>query len=539
MFKRKTLIVVALILVPLLLLVLRFGPGRWNAAKLKVAPQTTGAAVPLRPDGYPDYLAALNERMSQGVTPENNAAVLLVRAMGTQELPPELRGEFLKRMGLPPSLEPPSFAAWEKYAKRIPESSIATTVGSQADPFEQLLELIDRGIERPWRTDELPQLAKWLDDSAAGLEMIVAASKRPRYYTPLLSLDDPPMMVSALLPHLNDARQAAMALIARAMLRLGEKQYQAAWDDLMACRRLGLLIRQGPTLVESLVGNAIEELAIAGQVEFLAAAEMTTDEWASMQAEVEKLPPPSPLADKFDFFERFAWLDLILAIAEHGPKALQGMSGGNLDNALTQIVLRGVDWNVPLVMANEWMDRVVAVAGIEDPKLRAIAAEKLEADILGMVAEGKDPWGIARAVLSREVASEKVGQIVMSLLFPAIRAVLHSHDRLQTRVELLRVGLALARFKAKTGDYPEQLAELAPDFLATVPADAFAGTPFVYKKTTNGFYLYSIGNNQIDEQGRSYDQKADDLAIEIPRPPRAVISPVEKPEAIPPEDGSE
>jgi hypothetical protein len=539
MFKRKTLIVVALILVPLLLLVLRFGPGRWNAAKLKVAPQTTGAAVPLRPDGYPDYLAALNERMSQGVTPENNAAVLLVRAMGTQELPPELRGEFLKRMGLPPSLEPPSFAAWEKYAKRIPESSITTTVGSQADPFEQLLELIDRGIERPWRTDELPQLAKWLDDSAAGLEMIVAASKRPRYYTPLLSLDDPPMMVSALLPHLNDARQAAMALIARAMLRLGEKQYQAAWDDLMACRRLGLLIRQGPTLVESLVGNAIEELAIAGQVEFLAAAEMTTDEWASMQAEVEKLPPPSPLADKFDFFERFAWLDLILAIAEHGPKALQGMSGGNLDNALTQIVLRGVDWNVPLVMANEWMDRVVAVAGIEDPKLRAIAAEKLEADILGMVAEGKDPWDIARAVLSREVASEKVGQIVMSLLFPAIRAVLHSHDRLQTRVELLRVGLALARFKAKTGDYPEQLAELAPDFLATVPADAFAGTPFVYKKTTNGFYLYSIGNNQIDEQGRSYDQKADDLAIEIPRPPRAVISPVEKPEAIPPEDGSE
>ena len=37
---------------------------------------------PLREGGYIDYVAALNERMKQGVTPENNAMVLLVRALG-------------------------------------------------------------------------------------------------------------------------------------------------------------------------------------------------------------------------------------------------------------------------------------------------------------------------------------------------------------------------------------------------------------------------------------------------------------------------
>jgi hypothetical protein len=285
--------------------------------------------------------------------------------------------------------------------------------------------------------------------------------------------------------------------------------------------------------MESLFGYALEELAIDGQVEFLAAADLTADEWATLQADVEKLPPRTPLADKFDFFERFAALELILSIARQGPKALQGMSGGNLDNALTQIILRGVDWNVPLTIANEWMDRVVAVAKIEDPTQRAIAADQLEADIMAMVAEGRDPWGIPGAVLSRELASEKAGQIVMSLLFPSIRAMLHSHDRLQTNADLVRIGLALARSKAKTGDYPQTLAELSPHMLATIPVDAFAGTPFVYKKTTNGYWLYSIGNNQIDEQGRSYDQKADDLPIEIPRPPRAAPVPAESVESNP------
>jgi hypothetical protein len=521
MFKRKTLVVLALILIPLLLIVLRFGPSQWHSGRLTVSPQTTGAAVPLRADGYPDYIAALNERMSQGVTPENNAAVLIVRAIGIQELPAELRAEFLRRIGLPRTMEPPSFVAWERYAKGIPTSAITPTADAQADPFEQLLELIDRGTERPWRRGEHPHLAGWLDANAAGLALIVEASQRPRYYTPLVSTGDPPMLVSALLPHVNEARQVALALIARAMLRLGEKEYQAAWDDLMACRRLGLLIRQGPTLVESLVGNAIEELAIAGQVEFLAAADLTTEQWAILQADCEKLPGRAPVAEKFDFAERYMSLDLILAIAQRGPQALQDLTGGNLDNPVTQIALRGVDWNVPLMMANEWMDRVVAVAKIDDPKERAIAIDKLEADIHAMVAESKDPWGIAGAVLSRDRASETVGQIVISLLLPSVDAMLHSDGRLQTRADLLRVGLALAGHKAKTGDYPSALADLAPDFLATIPADSFAGIAFVYKKTADGYLLYSIGSNQKDEGGRSYDQQADDLLIEIPRPVRA------------------
>jgi hypothetical protein len=242
---------------------------------------------------------------------------------------------------------------------------------------------------------------------------------------------------------------------------------------------------------------------------------------------VDKLPPRSPISEKLDHGERYGVLDLVLALAQHGPQAFQAMTGGNLDNLLTQVALRGVDWNVPLLLANEWMDRVVAVARIEDAKGRADAAEKLETDIRAMVAEARDPWGIAGAVLSRDRASEKVGQVVVSLIFPTIGAVLKSDARLQTNADLLHVGIALTRFKAKTGDYPTALAELAPDFLATIPADAFAATPFTYKKNADGYLLYSIGANQVDEVGRGHDQQCDDLTIQVPRPPRPVPTPAE------------
>src|SRR5690606_37492159 len=42
--------------------------------RITIGKETTFITEPLRPDGYPHYLAALNRRMSEGVTPENNAA---------------------------------------------------------------------------------------------------------------------------------------------------------------------------------------------------------------------------------------------------------------------------------------------------------------------------------------------------------------------------------------------------------------------------------------------------------------------------------
>src|SRR5262245_38359275 len=73
---------------------------------ITISRETTHLTEPLRPDGYVDYLAAINDELSAGVTPENNAAVDLLYAFGPDTIPPDIRREYLRRLGVaaPPEL---------------------------------------------------------------------------------------------------------------------------------------------------------------------------------------------------------------------------------------------------------------------------------------------------------------------------------------------------------------------------------------------------------------------------------------------------
>lgn len=522
MFNRKLLIVGAIILVPLVLILVRFGGG-WNSQSLILSPQTTVIQTPLQSGGQPDYIAALNAELSEGVMPENNAAVLILRATGPNEIEDELRREYFSRLRISPlSASGDYFVDWAEYSRSIPKDQWPQPpMGSDLDAESFLLGLYEPATERPWDPEKLPLVAKWLKTNEAPLELVVAASKLPRFYAPLVAVGDPPRTYNVLLPVVNSARLVAQGLAARAMLRLHKKEYQAAWDDLMALRRLGRLIGRGAFVVEGLVGYAIEGLAMSGQIEFLAAAELTADQWAALQKDIDALPPRSRLAHMLDRGERFGVLDSILGVAEDGPEALAGLSDGNLDNPLTKLAIRGVDWNIPLKTANEWMDRFVAVAKIEDPRERALATAKLEADLHAMVAGTKEPWSLVGAVLSSRRASEKIGDIFVAFLMPAISAMFQAEARTETNESLLVIGLALARYKAEQGEYPEKLEQLVPNFVKVLAADAFAATPFVYTKRGDGYLLYSLGVNQQDEGGKSYDQDGDDQVIQIPRPAKA------------------
>jgi len=66
-----------------------------------ISTETTRITAPLKPSGYPDYLAALNQAMSKGVTPENNAVVLLLR-MGGPKLIEGPAEEIYRRLQIEP-----------------------------------------------------------------------------------------------------------------------------------------------------------------------------------------------------------------------------------------------------------------------------------------------------------------------------------------------------------------------------------------------------------------------------------------------------
>src|SRR5258708_4011326 len=68
--------------------------------KFTISKETTYITEPLDKDGYPDYAAALNKRLSKGVTPENNANVLIWKAIGPHPDGVTMPAEFFKLMGM-------------------------------------------------------------------------------------------------------------------------------------------------------------------------------------------------------------------------------------------------------------------------------------------------------------------------------------------------------------------------------------------------------------------------------------------------------
>ncbi|MBS0205347.1 MAG: hypothetical protein JSS49_20780 [Planctomycetes bacterium] len=88
-------------LVPICLIV-------WNwtvllvGTTLEIGPDTTFVTEPLTADGRIDYPAAIHQRYSKGVTPENNAAVLIDQAFGVSTIAPELRDQYFQWLGIDP-----------------------------------------------------------------------------------------------------------------------------------------------------------------------------------------------------------------------------------------------------------------------------------------------------------------------------------------------------------------------------------------------------------------------------------------------------
>jgi hypothetical protein len=103
-----------------------------------------------------------------------------------------------------------------------------------------------------------------------------------------------------------------------------------------------------------------------------------------------------------------------------------------------------------------------------------------------------------------------------------LRNVQAGADRARQLDDNVQVAFGLAAYRRDRGGYPKALNALAPRYLAKVPEDRFSGKALVYRPSTDGYLLYSVGVNGKDEQGRGPEDQppGDDLSARMP-PPKA------------------
>lgn len=71
-----------------------------------------------------------------------------------------------------------------------------------------------------------------------------------------------------------------------------------------------------------------------------------------------------------------------------------------------------------------------------------------------------------------------------------------------TTIQLVATACAIERFRLARGQLPDNLQQLAPPYLANVPNDILTGQPLIYKRTSDGYLLYSVGLDGLDHGGR-------------------------------------
>src|SRR5262249_13561197 len=130
------------------------------------------------------------------------------------------------------------------------------------------------------------------------------------------------------------------------------------------------------------------------------------------------------------------------------------------------------------------------------------------------------PLALQEKLMGPKARGEMIGNLLIALTLPAFDKLESAAERSEQTNRNLHLAFALAEYQGDLGRYPETLAELAPQYLDTIPDDIFAGKPLIYRPEGKGFLLYSVGENRIDDGGRSYDDdpKGDDLVIRMPVP---------------------
>jgi hypothetical protein len=490
-------------------------PPKPVVARVTPAADTTVATGPVDKDGFIDYETALNERMRGKITPNSNAVVLLFAAIGPKPEGAELHADFYTWLGTPPpALDGAYLTPAEKF---FPEA--------RGDTLEAFYEFYGELRKTPWTAQAQPRFAAWLAGNEKPLLAVTDAAERPDYYYPFVSRprdDSPRLLIGALLSLVQKVRVLAPMLGARAMLRCGEKQYDAAWADLLAVHRLGRLMSKGASIIEMLVGIAIDAIARADTLAFLEHAPLTATQLAKCRADFEKLPPMAAAADKLGLSERFTYLDVMQSIRQYGfHPELQviDLPTPNVDRKRVAAVLADLDWDRVLRRGNRWYDRFETALRKPTRAARLTALTDLEAE-LGTATDGTDLTALFKGYTAekRAAASDAFALPLVQALLPAVRKVQEASDRHEQNRRTLAVAFALAAYRAEYDESPEKLADLVPRHLAAVPRDLYNGKPLVYKRTAAGYEVYSVGVNGTDDGGRLMTDtpRGDDLGVRLP-----------------------
>lgn len=497
-------------------------PGSDQKLKFTISKETTYLTSPLDRDGYIDYVTALNERLGKSVKPADNANVLLCQVFGPRPDGAHLPANYYKRMG---TQEPPEigkyFTEFRPYAK-VHHGIDVDKEGTR------LLEEEELTTQRLWTTKQFLLVAGWLDTNKQPLDLAVQGIQRPKFYYPLVPGKNHLWQLgNGSSPWYRNGRELSQALVARALLQAGEGRNKEAWQDLLACHRLGRFAAAGGLSYNTLFGSMIDSRACLAELGFLDGAKLNATQIKACLRDLQELPPMPSFADLAPAIERYILLDMITRFDKQGIDVFAAIKIGVVSLAEAfpkKMDLSRNETDEVLRTVNIWFDRLDSALLINDRGERNKQLAKLQYDQGKLGKPLLDPerlvWLLDGKQSPNGNRGKLFGEVLVFCMLPGTMKFSEAADRTeQTRRNLL-AAFALNAYRQEHGSYPKKLEALVPKYLTKVPLDLYSDKSIKYQPTAQGFMLYSVGPNGKDEKGNwLYDfPSGDDLTVRMPLP---------------------
>ena len=475
-----------------------------------VSPETTLITEPLDADGWPDYEAALTKKLLRGVKPEKNLFVVF-RSVG---LLVNMHDERLNlsaaelqqldaRLGVAVPL--PTTPRYRTYRELYP-----------ADSSEDFSKPQEQALSRFWREEEFPKFAAWLRTNdpvydllaesvraldcgfVAGVNCDQSVRTLYRDYASRSFRMDPPQSM----------RQRLNDLVT--MLWIGRRaSLQSCWHS-------------------TIIAIAGESIVWHSLVEHLSSPDLDKADLDWLVAELDRLPPRVGFLEAGELGDQYWTLEGIVTLARtQDLDSIGVMLPKEAEVALGMCVRWGrVDWDIALRETRSMLEEQRQIRLIPELEDQVKAIKEQQNRRLKTMARWKSPWG---AFLAPFLAAPKSNGRVLAAFVAngttLVEAEPEAVCRAIARERTLRLAIKLRRHQMQVGAYPDSLADLKEVSRPTDLDDPFRkGQRLIYRRTSEGCLLYSLGRNGVDDDGESLPAShiagADDIGVRLRIPVR-------------------
>jgi len=320
------------------------------------------------------------------------------------------------------------------------------------DKYQEPPEILYESEKKPfWKTikgkdwiDDLSQeefsaLEQWISSNAEAIAFFTEGSEKPYCWWERKAKND--MVLYVLMPELSSMRNLVKMMAWRAKLKAHNGDVEQAFDDLLVCYRVGTHLKGPRSLIDQLVGIAVEALSVKNTFVIVAHKQVDSQLLKSFQDELAELMAEDSYVISYQV-EKFFALDFLQRCYTDNGRG----SGHLIPGKITEF-MQEVGWydsiNEETSEGNvlEYIRSLaMAIAGANRSKI------SLEFEYMYNKAQQwayKTPWQVQqeKTDFDRELADwsnfKRIRYWPVSVFMPALRRVSELGHRIKTDTEAL------------------------------------------------------------------------------------------------------